>query len=413
MSEESSIADAAGEKAESFVSHLVELRNRLLSSVKAVLIVFIPAAIFSRELFTLLAEPMLAALSTSGTMISTEVAGPFLVPLKFAFALSIAVAIPYLLFQIWAFIAPGLYENEKRLAFPLLLTSTLLFYCGIAFAYFVVFPIMFGFFPSVAPIGIEVTPDINHYLGFVLKLFFAFGIAFEIPIATILLIKAGVTTREKLATKRAYVVIGAFVVGMLLTPPDIFSQTMLAVPMLLLFELGLIMSKFVGSPKKDEESDENAEDSEGTEENENGENPDDRGRAGDDDKAETDENNNIVDDDAIVPGVMPQQAASDDDEKKKTDSDTSNEAVGTTGAESSEGNDTDDEEEDLDKLAEELDQLEDISSWVQPGEDEADQSREDEKDQSSKHQGDQSRQDKKKPDESETGSEEEPDKKDS
>jgi sec-independent protein translocase protein TatC len=262
-SSDESKAEIPGEgKAESFVSHLIELRDRLLRSVIVVLIVFIPAAIFSGKLFTLLAAPMLSALSTDGTMISTEVAGPFLVPLKFAFALSVAVAIPYLLYQIWSFIAPGLYDNEKRLAFPLLLSSTLLFYCGIAFAYFVVFPIMFSFFPSVAPVGIEVTPDINHYLGFVLKLFFAFGIAFEMPIATILLIKAGITTREKLAKKRQYVVLGAFVLGMLLTPPDIFSQTMLAIPMWLLFELGLIMSAFVGGPKKkdDEDTDEDPDD---------------------------------------------------------------------------------------------------------------------------------------------------------
>jgi len=173
------------DKEESFISHLIELRDRLLKSVYAVLIVFVPAAIFSPELFNLLARPMLEALSTGGTMISTEVAGPLLVPLKFAFALSIAIAMPILLYQIWAFVAPGLYENEKRLVFPLLLSSTLLFYLGIAFAYFVVFPIIFSFFPSIAPAGIEVSPDINQYLGFVLKLFFAFGIAFEMPVATV------------------------------------------------------------------------------------------------------------------------------------------------------------------------------------------------------------------------------------
>ena len=255
MSEENA---SSVDKESSFISHLIELRDRLLRAVIVVLIVFIPLAIFSGRLFTVLAEPMLSALSTNGTMISTEVAGPFLVPLKFAFALSIAIAIPYLLYQIWAFIAPGLYENEKRLAFPLLLSSTLLFYCGIAFAYFVVFPIMFAFFPSVAPMGVEVTPDINHYLGFVLKLFFAFGIAFEMPIATILVIKAGITTREKLSKQRRYVVLGAFVVGMLLTPPDIFSQSMLALPMWILFELGLFMSRYF-QPKEDDVEEDNAE----------------------------------------------------------------------------------------------------------------------------------------------------------
>jgi len=255
MSEENA---SSVDKESSFISHLIELRDRLLRAVIVVLIVFVPLAIFSGRLFTVLAEPMLSALTTHGTMISTEVAGPFLVPLKFAFALSIAIAIPYLLYQIWSFVAPGLYDNEKRLAFPLLLSSTLLFYCGIAFAYFVVFPIMFAFFPSVAPMGVEVTPDINHYLGFVLKLFFAFGIAFEMPIATILVIKAGITTREKLSKQRRYVVLGAFVVGMLLTPPDIFSQSMLALPMWLLFELGLFMSRYFQPKQDEEEADEDA-----------------------------------------------------------------------------------------------------------------------------------------------------------
>jgi len=307
-----------------------------LRSVIVVLIVFIPAAIFSGKLFTLLAAPMLSALSTEGVMISTEVAGPFLVPLKFAFALSVAIAIPYLLYQIWSFIAPGLYENEKRLAFPLLFSSTILFYCGIAFAYFVVFPLMFSFFPSVAPVGIEVTPDINHYLGFVLKLFFAFGIAFEVPIATILLIKAGVTTREKLAKKRQYVVLGAFVLGMLLTPPDIFSQTMLALPMWLLFELGLIMSKYVGSPPE--------EDDEGPDDNDDGPagSAAKGGPAPDKPSPEDDSDEEEI----ISPAVMPQQARAAqqaEDEKSET-------------------------EEDFDKLVEELDNLEDITSWIQPEE---------------------------------------------
>ena len=334
MSEQSSTPDEA--QPESFVSHLIELRDRLLRSVIVVLIVFIPAAIFSGKLFTLLAAPMLSALSTEGVMISTEVAGPFLVPLKFAFALSVAIAIPYLLYQIWSFIAPGLYENEKRLAFPLLFSSTILFYCGIAFAYFVVFPLMFSFFPSVAPVGIEVTPDINHYLGFVLKLFFAFGIAFEVPIATILLIKAGVTTREKLAKKRQYVVLGAFVLGMLLTPPDIFSQTMLALPMWLLFELGLIMSKYVGSPPE--------EDDEGPDDNDDG--PAGSAAKGGPVPDKPSPEDDSDEEEIISPAVMPQQARAAqqaEDEKSET-------------------------EEDFDKLVEELDNLEDITSWVQPEE---------------------------------------------
>jgi sec-independent protein translocase protein TatC len=346
MSEHSSTPDEGQQdQPESFISHLIELRDRLLRSVIVVLIVFIPAAIFSGKLFTLLADPMLSALAGDSTMISTEVAGPFLVPLKFAFALSVAVAIPYLLFQIWSFIAPGLYDREKRLAFPLLLSSTVLFYCGIAFAYFVVFPIMFSFFPSVAPIGIEVTPDINHYLSFVLKLFFAFGIAFEMPIATILLIKAGITTREKLAKKRQYVVLGAFVVGMLLTPPDIFSQTMLAIPMWLLFELGLIMSAFMGAPiSKDDEEPDDDNDPQPTK-------PPTEETASDTDDTDKDASVDNDEEDILTPAIMPQQANSDD---------------------ANEEEDEVEEEEDFDKLAEELDELEDITNWIQPEPDESD-----------------------------------------
>jgi sec-independent protein translocase protein TatC len=354
MSEQSSSADSP--QSESFISHLVELRDRLLRSVIAVLIVFIPAAIFSGKLFTVLAAPMLSALSSDGTMISTEVAGPFLVPLKFAFALSIAVAIPYLLYQLWSFIAPGLYENEKRLAFPLLLSSTLLFYCGIAFAYFVVFPIMFSFFPSVAPMGIEVTPDINHYLGFVLKLFFAFGIAFEVPIATILLIKAGITTREKLVKKRQYVVLGAFVVGMLLTPPDIFSQSMLALPMWLLFELGLIMSAVIGGPTR-AENEETGDESDTVMDNKT---------TADAEPDESATNYTSDEEDIVTPAVMPQQATASADE-----SDDHADTVDDI------DDDIEEQEEDLDKLAEQLDELEDITDWIQPETDDADDSESD------------------------------------
>ncbi|MFW2439089.1 MAG: twin-arginine translocase subunit TatC [Arenicellales bacterium] len=346
MSEQSSTSDEGQEaQPESFISHLIELRDRLLRSVIVIIIVFIPAAIFSGKLFTLLAAPMLSALAGDSTMISTEVAGPFLVPLKFAFALSIAVAIPYLLYQIWSFIAPGLYENEKRLAFPLLLSSTLLFYCGIAFAYFVVFPIMFSFFPSVAPVGIEVTPDINHYLGFVIKLFFAFGIAFEVPIATILLVKAGITTREKLAKKRQYVLLGAFVVGMLLTPPDIFSQSMLAIPMWLLFELGLFMTSFMGAPvSKDDEENDDDNDPEPTK-------PPSVEAASDSDDGEKDTSVEDDEEDILTPAIMPQQANTEETEAADEETE---------------------EEEDIDKLAEELDELEDITDWVRPQPDESD-----------------------------------------
>ena len=178
-------------------------------------------------------------------MIATEVASPFLAPFKFALVLSIFLAMPFMLFHAWGFIAPGLYQRERRIVMPLLISSSLLFYSGLAFAYWVVFPLVFAFFTSVAPEGVTVMTDISNYLNFVLKLFFAFGLAFEIPVATVLLVWAGVTTREALREKRPYVIVGVFVVGMLLTPPDVISQTLLAIPMWLLFELGVIFSRFV------------------------------------------------------------------------------------------------------------------------------------------------------------------------
>jgi sec-independent protein translocase protein TatC len=228
---------------DTFISHLLELRDRLLRSIFAVLIVFLIAAPFANTLYEYFAAPLMAALPEGNTMISTEPHGPFFVPFKFAFAVAVAVAIPYLLYQLWGFVAPGLYANEKRLVMPLLASSTMLFYLGIAFAYYLVFPIIFTFFASTAPEGVAVMTDINSYLSFALKLFFAFGVAFEVPIATVLLVKAGVTTPERLAAKRPYIIVGAFVVGMMLTPPDIFSQTMLAVPVWVLFELGLVLSR--------------------------------------------------------------------------------------------------------------------------------------------------------------------------
>ena len=186
-------------------------------------------------------------------MISTEPHGPFFVPFKFAFAFAAAVAMPYLLYQLWAFVAPGLYRHEKRLAVPLLVSSSVLFYLGILFAYFAVFPIIFAFFTSTAPEGVLVMTDINAYLSFVLKLFFAFGLAFEVPVVTVLLVKMGMATPESLSTKRPYIIVGAFVVGMVMTPPDIFSQTMLAIPVWLLFEAGLYFSKLVRPRETEEE----------------------------------------------------------------------------------------------------------------------------------------------------------------
>ena len=238
-----------------FISHLLELRDRLLRAVGAVLLLFLVVAPFANTLYEYLAAPLMSVLPEGNTMISTEPHGPFFVPFKFAFAFATAVAMPYLLYQLWAFVAPGLYDSEKRLAIPLLVSSSGLFYLGIMFAYFVVFPIIFKFFTSTAPEGVAVMTDINAYLSFVLKLFFAFGLAFEVPVATVLMVRMGVTTTKSLAAKRPYIIVGAFVVGMLLTPPDLFSQTMLAIPVWILFEIGLYISKAVKPRASEDPSD--------------------------------------------------------------------------------------------------------------------------------------------------------------
>ena len=238
-----------------FISHLLELRDRLLRAVGAVLLLFLVAAQFANTLYEYLAAPLMSALPEGNTMISTEPHGPFFVPFKFAFAFATAVAMPYLLYQLWAFVAPGLYDSEKRLAVPLLISSSGLFYLGILFAYFIVFPVIFAFFTSTAPEGVAVMTDINAYLSFVLKLFFAFGLAFEVPVATVLMVRMGVTTTASLAAKRPYIIVGAFVVGMLLTPPDLFSQTMLAIPVWILFEAGLYVSKMIKPRESEDPSD--------------------------------------------------------------------------------------------------------------------------------------------------------------
>jgi len=240
--------------APSFVSHLLELRDRLLRALGAVLVVFVIAAPFANDLYEFLAAPLMSALPEGNSMISTQPHGPFFVPFKFAFAFSVAVAMPYLLYQLWAFVAPGLYSHEKKLAIPVLFSSSLLFYLGILFAYFAVFPIIFAFFAGSAPEGVSVMTDINMYLSFVLKLFFAFGLAFEVPVATVLLVKVGATTPENLARKRPYIIVGAFAVGMLMTPPDIFSQTMLAIPVWILFELGLYFARFIARKSEQEDA---------------------------------------------------------------------------------------------------------------------------------------------------------------
>ncbi len=235
---------------QSLVSHLIELRTRLLRAVFAVLILVVLMFPFAGEIYTLIAHPVLNNLSQGREMIATGVLSPFLTPFKMVIILAVIFAMPIIIFQIWSFIAPGLYQNEKRIARPILFSSILLFYAGCAFAFFVVFPILFEFLPSIAPEGVVYMPDINSYLDIVVRLFFAFGLAFEIPVAVVILIVLGVTTAEKLAESRPYVVIGIFVVGMLLTPPDPASQTLLAIPMWLLFECGLLMGKSLRKKRK-------------------------------------------------------------------------------------------------------------------------------------------------------------------
>lgn len=225
------------------VAHLTELRERILRAVLAVLIFFIALFPFANDIYAAVSEPLRALLPEGASMIATEVASPFFTPFKLAMVSAVFLAMPYVLYQIWSFIAPGMYRHEKRLAIPLLVSSIALFYAGAAFAYFVVFPLIFAFFTSVGPEDITIMTDINSYLNFVLKLFFAFGIAFEIPIAAVLMIWAGITTPEALAKKRPYIIVGCFVFGMLLTPPDIISQSLLAIPMWLLFEVGVFFGK--------------------------------------------------------------------------------------------------------------------------------------------------------------------------
>lgn len=238
-----------------FVSHLIELRDRLIRMSIAILVVFLALFPFANEIYIYVATPLMAQLPEGNTMIATQVASPFLTPFKLAMIAAVFLAMPYILYQLWAFIAPGLYRHEKRLAIPLLVSSIVLFYLGMLFAYYVVFPLIFGFLSASTPDGVAMMTDITAYLDFVLALFLAFGVAFEIPIATILLVAAGITTPEDLVEKRPYVIVGAFVVGMLLTPPDVISQTLLAVPMWLLFELGIIFSRIMMRQREAESPD--------------------------------------------------------------------------------------------------------------------------------------------------------------
>ena len=241
------------------VSHLVELRTRLIRSALAVLVIFVCLVPFAERVFTLIATPLMERLPEGATMIATQVASPFLTPFKISLFVAVFLAMPVLLYQVWLFVAPGLYHKEKRFAYPLLLSSIVLFYAGVAFAYYVVFPLMFAFFAGVAPEGVTMMTDISAYLDFILTIFFAFGLAFEVPIATVMLVWSRLVSIETLGKARAYVFLGAFVLGMLLTPPDVISQTLLAVPVYLLYESGLILARVFGpesdpsdEPPKDE-----------------------------------------------------------------------------------------------------------------------------------------------------------------
>lgn len=232
-----------GNDKQPLISHLIELRNRILHSVLAVLLIFLGLFYFANDIYEFVSAPLRALMPEGTTMIATEVASPFFTPFKLTLVVSVFLAVPFILHQAWAFIAPGMYSHEKRFAIPLLASSVTLFYAGIAFAYYVVFPLVFGFFTSVGPEGVAVMTDINKYLDFVLKLFFAFGIAFEIPIATFLLVASGAVSVATLTSKRPYIVVGCFVFGMLLTPPDIISQILLAIPMWGLFEVGIVFAR--------------------------------------------------------------------------------------------------------------------------------------------------------------------------
>ncbi len=230
---------------DTFISHLVELRDRLIRCLIAIVVVFLCLFPWASEIYNLLAQPMLAALPKGGQMIATEVVSPYLVPVKVTMMVAFLAALPYVLFQVWAFVAPGLYAHEKKLVVPLVVASTLLFLCGMAFAYFVVFPTVFGFLTSYAPEGVAVMTDISKYLDFVLTMFLAFGITFEVPIAVILLVRMGAVSIAQLKEARPYVVVGAFVIGAIFTPPDVISQILLAMPLWLLYEAGIWVARFV------------------------------------------------------------------------------------------------------------------------------------------------------------------------
>lgn len=235
---------------ESLVGHLIELRARLLHSALALLLVFLCLFPWAADLYSLLAQPLLAKLPQGGQMIATDVTTPFFVPIKVAMMAAFLIALPYMLYQLWRFVAPGLYAQEKRRVLPLVIASTMLFYSGMAFAYFVVFPVVFGFITAAAPHGVAVMTDIDKYLSFVIGMFMAFGIAFQVPVAVVLLVQVGVVTVQKLREVRSYVIVAAFVVGAIFTPPDVVSQFMLAIPLWLLYEAGIVVATWTVAPRK-------------------------------------------------------------------------------------------------------------------------------------------------------------------
>ena len=262
MSQQEDTTSADEDLAEgTLLSHLVELRNRLLRIVGVTIFLFICLLPWSADIFSIASKPLMEVLP-GGKMIATEVASPLITPFKLTFFVALFLAMPVVLYQLWAFVAPGLYKKEKHFAMPLLGSSIVLFYLGVAFAYYLVFPLIFKFFTGVAPDGVEVQTDISKFLDFITTIIFAFGLAFEVPIATVLVVWTGLTTPKKLSKARPYVFLGAFVVGMFLTPPDIISQTLLAVPVYLLFELGILMSKIfaIREPEEDEVEDDDDDD---------------------------------------------------------------------------------------------------------------------------------------------------------
>ncbi len=240
------------ETQETFISHLVELRTRLIRSSVAIIAVFLCLVNWARDIYTLLAQPMLAALPQGGQMIATDVAGAFFVPMKVTLMVSFLIALPYVLYQAWSFVAPGLYASERKLTGPLLAASVILFFIGMAFAFFVVFPTVFGFVNQFAPQGVAVMTDIDKYLSFVMTTFLAFGVTFEVPVIVVVLVKTGLITVAKLKEIRPYVIVGAFVVGAIFTPPDVLSQFLMALPLCLLYEIGILIAGWVVKPSMDQ-----------------------------------------------------------------------------------------------------------------------------------------------------------------